>query len=459
MVLSVIEKQSNGDIAQGFKRLSKNAFIEDTLPKIKGGRALFYRAPAIKWGYSKKLERKIESRFENINQGDFQIVIIAPPSKANNFSAQLYEDLSNNHLGKHKVAEYSSSTFGRDTEIQVTVNNEEVPETVFIVASPQDENDYALINDVASKYRKFPKVKKIVLIAPFMANQREDKNAKYNKEKDRIEYTGQTITIASRLASLSRDIDKIINFEPHSSASQAWAAEYGMSFAPISLWKLMAEEFQSKLRSESKYYNPDDYVFIRPDKGRNISAIRMQRHLGIKTRVNFEKDRDGNGNTVFKKLTAKQTRDIRGKNLLIYDDEGATFGTMSGVIGKIAEAKADVKSITVMLGHARFAEDFINKEGRYIPGWKQNIKKIIDAAKSANPPIKLKFIISDTRQALGDIYAFARKNEGLFSFVSVAPLIRQLIESEISQKNPWTDSDLKELLIQPITKEEENDDE
>jgi len=88
-----------------------------------------------------------------------------------------------------------------------------------------------------------------------------------------------------------------------------------------------------------------------------------------------------------------------------------------------------------------------------------NIPKIIDAAKSANPPIKLKFIISDTRQALGDIYAFARKNEGLFSFVSVAPLIRQLIESEISQKNPWTDSDLKELLIQPITKEEENDDE
>ena len=130
---------------------------------------------------------------------------------------------------------------------------------------------------------------------------------------------------------------------------------------------------------------------------------------------------------------------------------------MAGVINKIVEAKAGVN---IMLGHARFADGFTDKNGEKHLGWKENIDKIIEAANSQDPPIKIKFFVSDSREALGDIYSYAKEHVGLIDFVSVVPLIRQMIENEINPKNLWRkNSEFKELIIQARTKQEEEEEE
>ncbi len=449
----------NGERAPGFKKLPKSAFVESTLPVVQNGRAQYFRAPALTWKYSRELSNRKEEKLKLKEPGNFQVVMVAPPHRGHDFSVDLYNNLTEQPMGAHSVAEYKETPFGRDVETRIDVVNEEVPETVFIVASPIEPNDYMLINEVASRYRKNPRVKKIVLVAPFMANQREDKNAKIDPSTGEITYTGQTIMIAGVMEMLSKNFDKIINFEPHSSASQAWAAENGIPFAPVSLWRYMADEFVEKLGYNSEMFNPEEYAFIRPDKGRNIAALRIQEYLDIENKVNFEKDRDGKSNTSFKDLTPEQIEQVRDKNLLLYDDEGATFGTMQGVISKLIEAKAGVKSINILLGHARFAEGFYDVEGKYHRGWRENMDLIIDQAEKAG--IKIKFLISNSRQALGDIYSYAKVKPGLIDFVDVSPLIRQAIETEVNGINFWKNKNgFRELMLQalPSDEDEEMDD-
>lgn len=451
----------NGEKAPGFRRLPKSAFVENTLPVKKDGRMLFHKAPALTWQYSRQLADRKDKQLKIKEPGNFQVVMVTPPNRGYDFSVELYDNLQAQPLGAHPVAEYKETKFGKDVESRIDIINEGNPETVFIVASLIEPKDYVLVNDVASRYRKNPKVKKIVLVSPFMADQREDKNAKVDQTTGEIQYTGQTIKIASRMELLSRNIDKIINFEPHSSASQAWAADNGMSMAPVSLWRLMADEFVAKLAAREKPFNPDEYAFIRPDKGRNIAALRIEEYLGIRNKVNFDKDRDRQGNIFLKDLAQEQIEQIRDKNLLLYDDEGATFGTMAGVIGKIIKAGAGVKSINIMLGHARFADSFVDDGNKYHKGWRENIDWIIDQAKASG--IKINFMISDSRQALPkegseDIYDYAKKNPDMISFVSVIPLIREAIEAEVNGINFWKNKDgFRELLIQALPGDEDEE--
>ncbi len=446
----------NGERAPGFKKLPKSAFVESTLPVVENGRALYCRAPALTWKYSRELSNRKEEKLKLREPGNFQVVMVAPPHRGHDFSVDLYNNLLEQPLGSHPVAEYKETPFGHDVEARIDVLNEVVPETVFIVASPIESNDYMLINEVASRYRKNPKVKKIVLVAPFMANQREDKNAKIDSATGEINFTGQTIMIAGVMEMLSKNFDKIINFEPHSSASQAWAAENGMPFAPVSLWRYMADEFVDRLGNESGKFDPKEFAFIRPDKGRNIAALRIQEYLGIENKVNFEKDRDSNGNTTFKDLTQEQIKQVKNKNLLLYDDEGATFGTMQGVISKLIEADAGIKSVNILLGHARFADGFYDVKGKYHRGWRENIDLIVDQAEKAG--IKIKFLISNSRQALGDIYSYAKNNSGLIDFVDVAPLIREVIETEVNRINFWkNENGFKELLLQALPSDEDDE--
>lgn len=435
--------------APGFRNLPRSALFENTLPLLKDGKYLYYRAPALQWNYSERLSDRIHANIEIEDPGNFQIILVAPPYRGHDYAVDLFQELANNPLGNNPVAEYKSTPYGKDVEDDVKILGERVPETVYLVSSPTEPEDFILINRIASKYKKFPGVKKVVLVAPFMGGQREDKNAKLNKETKEIEYTGQSMTAASNMELLSRNIDEIINFEPHSSATQTWAAENGVSLAPVSLWKLMVNNFQNYLQQSGKVFNSEEYAFIRPDKGRNMGALQIEEFLKIKNKVNFKKDRDAEGNTFFQDLTQEQIGDIRGKNLLLYDDEGSTLSTMQGVISKIVSSNAGVKSINVLLGHARFSDGFIDKRGKEHLGWRENIDRIIELAQNHNPPIKLKFLISDSREALGNIYSYAQKHERLLSFISVVPLIRQVIEADIEQKNFWKkDSGLAKLLIQ-----------
>ena len=451
------EHVSNGEKALGFRHLPKNAVVKETLPILHDGRWLYYRAPALHWKYSCQLQDRINKNLDIVDPTNYQIVIVSNPQNAHDYSAELYVNLTESEIGKNKVTEYTSTPYPGDIEDRVKILNDKVPETVFIVASLITVEDYVMVNRLASKYRKYPEVKKIVLISPFMGGQREDKNAKLIEGTDKVIFTEQAMTAASNIEILAQNFDEIRNFETHSSASPTWAAEYKIPFAPISLWKLMVNKFKDNISELGEIFNPKEYTFICPDKGRNMGAKKIQEFLEIENRVNFEKNRDDKGNLTFKDLNPSQIESIRDKNLLLYDDEVASFKTLKGVVNKLVKAEASVKSITIMLGHVKLTKDYIDNHGVIRSVWKENVDEIISIAKSKN--IKIKFYISDSREPLSDIHSYAKEHEGMFEFVGVTPLITQVIEAEINQQNLWRkgESPLIDLIIQARTPEEEQE--
>jgi len=443
--------EKNHSHPPGFSHLVEQNFIPETFPVLnESGQALFARVPMLKWAYSRKLSDKIDKNISIEDPENYQVVMVSPPKRGYDYSVDLWCNLKENPLGKHEVVEYKENQYGNDVESRLTIangngasENTQVPETVYVVASLLDEKDYSRIIDIASSYRKNPGVKKIVLVSPFMGFLREDKNAKKN-DRGELEYTGQIIKAASKIESLSGFFDKIITFEPHSSAAQTWAAENKMSLAPVSLWKTMINSLISYLRETNKSVNPDDYVFIRPDKGRNLAALRIQDYLKIKNKINFRKTRDGEGKISFEKLNEEEKLLINNKHLLLYDDEAATFGTMKGVVSNLISKDHKPSSITIMLGHARFAK-----------GWKKNLDSIVKLASENN--VSLKLFVSDSRQALDEeVYRYG-KREKLIEYVKVYPLIREMIEKEADKINFWKDESMENLLIQPKTPEDEKE--
>ena len=445
--MSIEGRVGNGEKAPGFRHLPKSAVVKETLPILRDGRWLYYRAPALHWKYSRQLQDKIDKKIEINDPTNYQIVIVSNPQNDHDYAAELYVNLTESEIGKDKITEYTAIPYPGDIEDRVKILNDKVPETVFIVASPITPEDYVMVNRLASKYRKYPEVKKIILIAPFMGGQREDKNAKLKKETGEIIFTEQAMTAASNIEILSQNFDEIKNFETHSSGAPAWAAEYKISFAAISLWKLMVNKFKEGLAELGEVFNPKEYTFIRPDKGRNMGAKKIQEYLEIENRVNFEKDRDPiSGDLFFKDLIPSQIKNIKNKNLLLYDDEAASFKTMKGVVKKLVEANAGVKSITIMLGHARLTKDST---------WEKNITEIIKMAESKN--IRIKFYISDSREPLNNnIFSYAIDRGKMFEFVGVTPLIIQVIKEGIRQQNLWRKGSLlTDQIIQARTLEDE----
>src|SRR3972149_3199223 len=121
--------------------------------------------------------------------------------------------------------------------------------------------------------------KDVILVAPFMADQREDKNVKKTKPGEQFVYNGRIIKIMHWMKSLSPSISKIITFETHSSATQAFAALAGIPLVPISYEEELIGEISPLLRK--KDFNPNKWKVVRPDVGRNLVATRIEDHFKI----------------------------------------------------------------------------------------------------------------------------------------------------------------------------------
>jgi len=136
----------NGEKAHGFKRLPYNAIVENTMAVMQDHRWLYYKAPTLRWRFSRELSDKIDRKIEIKEPGNFQIVFVSPPGRGHDYAVDLFhEELVNNPLGENPVAEYKMSNFGKDVEVNVQILGEKVPETVFIVASPIKVEDFVLI--------------------------------------------------------------------------------------------------------------------------------------------------------------------------------------------------------------------------------------------------------------------------------------------------------------------------
>lgn len=433
------------------------AFIQSSLPyQLKRGQkeVVYARSLALKREWSKEFWKKKTEKLKltESERRDFQVVVI-PPSRQKNgdkdFTKKFYADLKTNRLGKYPVAKYirGKRYRGDPYESRHSIENFKSAKSVYIVASPLSKGDFADINFVAEQYL-MNGAKEVILVAPFIADQRDDKNVKKTKQGEPFEYNGRIIKIKAWMQSLGPFISKIITFETHSSATQAFAALAGIPLAPISYEEELIGQISHRLRK--KIFNPSKWKVVRPDQGRNLVATNIEQLFGIEG-INIEQVRDSDTlakktRVLDKKLKKELEEKLKGTNVILYDDEAGTFGTIKNVTKQLIPA--GVKSINIFLGHARLQQR-----------WTANLKWIIEKCRKNN--ISLKVYVTDSRVPVGGLRHFMDKYPNVIKILSVAKKTRNVIEANVKGVDFWTETNFRGInyergLLQYI-KDSDND--
>jgi phosphoribosylpyrophosphate synthetase len=387
----------------------KPSYVKGKKPvKDKFGRNLFVHAPQLTYEFSSKLWKQKNTEINRqINNPKTQIVVLT--SHQNDVAHVIYKNLKHHPLGKYSVATTIEQEFP-DGELKILIDGEAPKaELVYIIASILNERDFSRVRKVADHYKNTLNAKFITLICPYLGATREDKNV-----TTKGEYEPCVTSIRAEIGGLSPYIDKMIIVEPHSFATQACAASFGIPLVPISPWKLMAEQMQKRYK-----INPENYLVVRPDKGRNLAAVRIGEYLNLPS-VSFDKVRvSGQAVTLFE-LSDEEKKLVKGKTCIIYDDEASTMGT----IFALAEALQGygAKSMIVCLVHCKFTS-----------GWETKIKH----------PLFSLVLGTDSRQPIGNINISDN-----IEIVSLGGLIIELIKADIKGVNFWTDKDFKEMILQ-----------
>ena len=255
----------------------KLCYTKDKKPtKDKFGRKLFVRAPEITYQFSSKAwQKKNKEINSSINRSNAQIVVLTPHQ--DDATHKIYKKLKHQKIGKYPVATTVEQEFP-DGELKILIENEASHgQSIYIVASILNERDFSRVRKIADHYKNTLNAKLITLVCPYLGSTREDKNV-----NPKGEYEPSVTSIRAEIGGLSPFIDRMIVIEPHSSATQACAAYFGIPLAPISPWKLMVEELSKKISISSR-----NTVFVRPDKGRNLAATHIGEFLKIPfSRVN-----------------------------------------------------------------------------------------------------------------------------------------------------------------------------
>lgn len=439
-------------------------FNRKTLPfKDETGNLVFPRALSLERSYGEKIWDKATKRLTDEQKQDFQIVVI--PSRHEHdgdedFSKKFQASLLESPLGKSPLAtfkrgmQYYEDPYEGERTVEGMVN----VKSAYIVASPLDEQDFEEIRFIANQYLGNGALE-VNLISPFLAYEREDKNiAKKRNPNEPFQYNSRIIKIQSEMRSLGSVISRIATYEPHSSATHAFAALSGIALAPLS----MEEELIGQISERIKAEESDKWVVVRPDEGRNIVATRIEARFGLdgvhlsQIRVSSNLDKS------VELLQEDEKKRLKGKNVILYDDEGGSLSTMINVVIKHL-LPSDVESINIFLAHARLQEGKPEDNS----GWEDNLKVMIEEAKKHVPPIKLKIFTTDSRLPVGKLNKFMLEHPDVIEIVSVVDKTRKVIEAMVAGVNFWKDkngTDWEAAILQAIQKtdgrkENDNDDE
>jgi len=417
-----------------------SAFDRDTLPHRsllqEGNPVIYERALSIKRKWNAEFWKKKSEIIKPEERKNFQIVTIAPrdpesrlinnerlPEKKyfthQDFSEAFTKELSLEQFGPHPIAQYKRGQHYKDDHDHVSmIDNRKDVNTVFIVASPVDETDLSEIVATAEEYRKNG-AKEVILISPNILYEREDKNVGKDS-KGVTSYNGRIIQIDSVMATLGGVVDRIVTYEAHSSRTQASAALHD-----IALVSLSTEE--ELLRGLNIRENPNDWVWIRPDEGRNLAATRAEKKYNIDG-LHLSQIRNSNTGVKALSLTEEESEKINGKNIVIYDDEAATFNTIKNVVRHVLPA--DPKSINILFAHPRLQA-----------GWEENLESIINDAKVKG--IEIKIVMTDSRVPLGDLQAFIDKHPGVIEIVSVNEKNKKVIQAIVDNVDLYSANEYK----------------
>ncbi len=432
-------------------------FDRKTLPfKDETGNLVFPRALSLKRKYGENIWNKATRRLTDEERQDFQIVVI--PSRHEHegdkdFSKKFQASLFKSPLGKNPVAtfkrgmQYYEDPHEGERKVVEMIN----VKSVYIVASPLNEQDFDEIRFIANQYLSNGALE-VNLVSPFLAYEREDKNiAKKKNPNELSRYNGRIIKIQSEMRSLGSVINRIATYEPHSSATHAFAALSGIALAPLS----MEEELIGQISKRIKAEGSGKWVVVRPDEGRNIVATRIEERFGLDG-VHLSQIRiSSNLTKSVEFLEEDEKKRLKGKNVILYDDEGGSLGTIKNVVIKHL-LPSDVESIHIFLAHARLQE---GKPGDH-NGWEDNLKAMIEAAEKHEPPIKLKIYTTDSRIPVGKLKKFMSEHRDLIEIISVVDKTRRVIGAMVAGVNFWRDkngTDWEAAVLQAIPKRDNQD--
>jgi len=404
-----------------------SAYDRSKLPRLIDGKLVFSSALAQTREFASRFWQETnELMTQTIDRRNFQIAVITANTDRQDVTLPLFLDLSQYPIGDNKVAANTPIAYYSDKERELRLVDEKSGiEHAYIIASPYDEKGFSIIRDVALQYKYVLGAKFVTLLTPFMAYGRQEKNINNNTGN----YDGKLLTAASEIAGLSSLIDRFIVFEPHSFATQAFAGEFGRPLLPLSPWKYLIEKVE-----EIESLDRGNLVAVRPDKGRSLAAKRLQKYLGLSENqsVSFDKERDETSKkTRLKDLNQKEQLRVKGKDAILYDDEGSSLGTMEQIAEKLT--LYGVSSMTVILTHAKFT-----------PGWESVVKKIIEKYK-----IKLKIYITDSREPITDVEKYIKDHPGIIRKISLTEFVRSIIEADIAGINFYEDPLFADYILQP----------
>jgi len=370
-------------------------------------RLIVDHAPEVTWewaeNYWEKMNRTME--MEGVDRKNCQVVVL---SNRDDVTVPLYHSLVEQQIGRYSVANTIEEEYA-DGELEIRVQDEAVnADSVYIVASLLTERDFARARAVADHYKHVLNAKCVTLVCSFLGRGRQDKNV----DKDN-NYVPWTINIRSEIGGLSPFVDRMIVLEPHSSATQAYAAEFSIALAPLSPWQFMLENLR-----KHEDITPENAVVARPDLGRNLAATRAQEYLHLQS-VSFSKERKSGTDVEIYELSREEQELVKGKKVIVYDDEASTMTTLEEIANALLRYKA--KELIACLIHCKFT-----------PGWRDKVKHELFSL----------ILGTDSRTPIGNIQMVEEIER-----ISLVPLLRNIIEADIKGLNFWEDEQFRGMIL------------
>ena len=213
-------------------------------------------------------------------------------------------------LGKCEVKQFS------DGESYVHIGEEVKGRTVYVVQSGSFPANHHLLEQlIILQAVKMLQPKRVVAVVPFFPYRRMEKTI----------IPGESLTF-ELVANLFHavGIDKIIVMDLHKHRSKRF---FKFQRKELRAFPMIIERLKQK-----KLHN---FVCVAPDKGSMPESKRYARELGVPLVKSF-KMRKKHDEAIISRLEG----DVRGKDIIIVDDEINTAGTLAGVVDKLKQQKA-----------------------------------------------------------------------------------------------------------------------
>jgi len=367
-----------------------------------------------------------------INRTNAQIVVVP---HEHDFSTPLAQSLQSDHIGPYSPGS-SSINIWPDGEMRVTLDGARPHiDHTYVVASPTETNSLFDLMLVLDTLRNSYNTGCITLVCPYLTGGRGDKNV----DKLGNPQLGEALNIRTVMGMFSGSVDRMVVFEPHSSATQAFAAEHSIPLAPFSLGTVLLDHIMengvARVRGDVERVtpNPNDFVLILPDEGRHRSLTHIREKSGLPS-VGFDKTRISGSDVRMNGLTDEEIALVEGRIGLGYDDEYSTGGTLERILDQLEEYG--------MLAFGFMVAHWKGPDNSRLPDWRTRLQH----------PLLTTVAISDSRTPVGSLYNPGTDELSVLAndieIVSLVNFIRQVIQADMHGVNFWEDPQWSKLLLQ-----------